>query len=266
MVAALRAAGCVFAEDEARLLADAAVSEPERTALVARRVAGEPLETLLGFAEFGGLRIHVEPGVFVPRRRTEFLAARAAALTRPGDLVLDLCCGAGAIGAVIAARAPGAEVYGADIDPGAVRCARFTLGAERVFEGDLFDPVPSQLRGRFAAIAVNAPYVPTASIALMPPEARLHEPPVALDGGSDGLAVHRRVAAAAPTWLRSQGSLLIETSDVQADRTAALFAAEGLHAAIQNDADLDATIVIATAAWEGRSSRPSRTDRCHKSW
>lgn len=246
VVAALRAAGCVFAEDEARLLTESARSPGELAALVTRRVAGEPLEPLLGFAEFDGLRVHVEPGVFVPRRRTEFLATRAAELIAAGDAALDLCCGAGAIGAVLAARVPGADVYAADVDPVAVRCARVTLGSERVFQGDLFDALPVGLRGRFAVIAVNAPYVPTDAIALMPPEARLHEPSVALDGGSDGLAVHSRIAAAAPAWLRRGGTLLIETSDKQAERTAALFAAAGLRATVESDAELDATIVAAT--------------------
>src|SRR5918993_4559434 len=112
LVNRLRAAGCVFAEDEAALLLEAVEGRPdagdELEGLVVRRVAGEPLEQLLGWAEFAGRRILVEPGVFVPRRRTEFLAAEAAPLTpaaaSDGHLavVVDLCCGAGAIGAAIA--------------------------------------------------------------------------------------------------------------------------------------------------------------------
>src|SRR5688572_21960081 len=98
VIAALRAGGCVFAEEEARLLLSAAVSDGELSALVDRRVAGEPLEHLLGWAEFCGLRIEVDPGVFVPRRRTEFLVRQAAARARPGATVVDLCCGSGAVG------------------------------------------------------------------------------------------------------------------------------------------------------------------------
>ena len=94
VVATLRAAGCVFAEDEARLLVDAARSPAELTALLERRVAGEPLEHLLGWAEFCGLRIAVAPGVFVPRRRTELLVRLAAPLLQRGDVVVELCCGA----------------------------------------------------------------------------------------------------------------------------------------------------------------------------
>src|SRR6516164_6224745 len=92
VVSRLRAAGCVFAEDEARLLTSAAGAPAELDAMVRRRVTGEPLEQVLGWAEFCGLRITVAPGVFVPRRRTEFLVRQAVALTKPGDLIVDLCC------------------------------------------------------------------------------------------------------------------------------------------------------------------------------
>ena len=95
IVSVLRAAGCVFAEDAARLLVGAAAG-PELDALVARRVGGEPLEQVLGWVEFAGRRVLVEPGVFVPRRRTELLVREAAA-RRPG-LVVELCCGVGAVG------------------------------------------------------------------------------------------------------------------------------------------------------------------------
>src|SRR6476469_2893108 len=94
VVAALRAAGCVFAEDEAALLAAAAASEAELDGMVARRASGVPLEHVLGWAEFCGLRIAVGPGVFVPRRRTELLVRLATPLLRPGDVVVELCCGA----------------------------------------------------------------------------------------------------------------------------------------------------------------------------
>lgn len=251
LVARLRAAGCVFAEEEAALLAEAAAgSADELERLVARRVAGEPLEPLLGWAEFGGMRLRVEPGTFVPRHRTELLAERAAqeAAARPGCAVLDLCCGVGAIGAAVARRVPGVRLYAADIEPAAVRCARFNLRPTgRVFEGDLFAPLPPEVRGGFGVIAVNAPYVPTAEIANMPPEARDHEPSVALDGGGDGLDVHRRIAAQAAEWLAPGGVLLIEASDGQAPVSAALFAAAGLAVSVERDDDRGSTVVVARA-------------------
>lgn len=249
VVARLRAAGCVFAEEEARLLAEAAAGPEELEALVARRVAGEPLEPLLGWAGFCGLRVHVEPGVFVPRQRTAFLVRRAAGLAPPDPLVLDLCCGAGAIGMAVAAALGGrVRLVAADVEPAAVRCARVNVEpAGRVFEGDLYDALPGELRGSFDVITVNAPYVPTGAIALMPPEARLHEPAVALDGGPDGLAVQRRVAAGAREWLAPGGVLLIETSSGQAGATAELFRAAGLRAAVESSEELEATVVIARA-------------------
>ncbi|WP_374009026.1 putative protein N(5)-glutamine methyltransferase [Leifsonia sp. LS-T14] len=251
IVARLRAAGCVFAEDEARLLVDAADDPDRLEELVSRRAAGEPLEPLLGWVDFCGLRLHVDPGVFVPRRRTELLARRAAALARAvvestgKAVVVDLCCGAGAIGAVIREAVPAAEVYAADLDPAAVRCARRNLPAERVFEGDLFAALPGGLRGRVDVLAVNAPYVPTAAIALMPPEARDYEPGVALDGGADGLDLHRRIAADAAAWLAPGGALLIEASAEQAATSAVLFDGAGLRTSIETDEDIGATVVLA---------------------
>jgi len=248
VVAALRAAGCVFAEDEARLLADAAGTPGELATLVARRVAGEPLEHVLGFAMFAGLRIAVEPGVFVPRQRTEYLVERAAAGTRPGAVVVDLCCGSGALGAALAASVGPVELYATDIDPVAVRCARRNLGpyGGRVFEGDLFAPLPATLRGRVAVLLANVPYVPSDEIALMPAEARDHEPRQALDGGADGLDVLRRVSAAAPGWLAPGGRLLVETSERQATVAAAVVAEHGLRPDVDHDPDRYATVLIAT--------------------
>ncbi len=194
VVARLRAAGCVFAEDEARLLMSAARTSAELDAMVGQRAAGLPLEQVLGWAEFCGLRISVAPGVFVPRRRTEFLVRQAVALARPGAVIVDLCCGAGAIGAALAAAVKEAEVHAADIDPAAVRCARQNLPGGRVYQGDLYAPLPAGLRGRVAILAANVPYVPSEEIGFLPPEARAHETRAALDGGADGLDVLRRVA------------------------------------------------------------------------
>ena len=244
-VARLRAAGCVFAEDEAGLLTAAARTPGELEAMVGRRAAGEPLEQVLGWAEFCGLRIAVAPGVFVPRRRTEFLFSEAVALARPGAVIVDLCCGAGAIGAALAAAVERAEVHAADVDPVAVRCARQNLPAARVYSGDLYEALPSGLRGRIAILAANVPYVPSEQIGFLPPEAREHEPRAALDGGADGLDVLRRVAAGAAEWLAPGGHLLSETSERQAALAAAVLTAGGLAARVARSPDLDATVIIA---------------------
>jgi release factor glutamine methyltransferase len=245
IVAQLRTAGCVFAEDEAELLIAAARSTEDLDAMVARRVAGQPLELVLGWAEFCGLRIAVEPGVFVPRRRTEFLVHQAAklAVERPGAVLLDLCCGAGAIAAALAHIVPGLEVHAADIDPAAVRCARRNVPGT-VYESDLFAALPAALHGRLNILTANVPYVPTSEIPLLPAEAREHESLTALDGGSDGLGILRRVAAGAPDWLAPGGGLLIETSERQAPDAVAAFAAAGLTARVA--ADPYATVIIGT--------------------
>ncbi|RSN24829.1 putative protein N(5)-glutamine methyltransferase [Amycolatopsis sp. WAC 01416] len=242
----LRKAGCVFAEDEARLLTEEARTPAELDTMVQRRVDGEPLEVILGWAGFHGLRIAVEPGVFVPRQRSELLVRHAVTLAGPGAVVLDLCCGTGALGAAIAAELGEIRLYAADIEPAAVRCARTNIAEAggQVFEGDLYTPLPASLRGRVDILVVNAPYVPTDAIALMPPEARDHEPRVALDGGHDGVDVHRRVAAEAPQWLAPGGHLLIETSESQAVNTAEAMAHNGLTPEVITDDELYATIVV----------------------
>lgn len=253
VVATLRAAGCVFAEDEARLLASAAGSAGDLAALVQRRAAGEPLEYVLGWASFCGLRITVEPGVFVPRRRTELLVHHATVLARRGagptgparPVVVDLCCGSGAVGAALATALGRVELYAVDIDPAAVRCARRNLPDHaRVYEGDLYQPLPESLRGRADILVANAPYVPTGSVGLLPREARLHEARVALDGGVDGLDVLRRVIAAAPRWLAAGGHLLVEASEAQAPRLIEAVAAGGLVAWSETSDELNATIVV----------------------
>lgn len=238
----LRAAGCVFAEEEAAVLLSTGAADLEP--LVARRVAGEPLEQVVGWASFCGLRVHVAPGVFVPRRRTEALVRRALPLLAPGGAVVDLCCGTGAVGAALLAAEPSLEVHGCDVDPAAVDCARRNLPPRRVHLGDLYAPLPAELAGRVDVLVCNAPYVPTDAVPLMPPEARDHEHLVALDGGADGLDVQRRVVAGAPSWLAPGGWLLVETSRAQAPGTAALFRAAGLSAEVHTDSDVDGTVVV----------------------
>ena len=279
IVARLRAAGCVFAEDEAQLLMAAARTPDDLDVMVDRRAEGLPLEQVVGWAEFCGLRIALTAGVFVPRRRTEFLVREAIALPRPapappghspasaGDrlVVLDLCCGSGAVGAAIAAALDQVEVHAADIDPAAVACARRNLAAVggQVYQGDLFEPLPSSLRGRVGLLVANVPYIPTGEIALLPPEARLHEPRTALDGGADGLDLLRRVAAGAPGWLAPGGHLLIETSERQAPQAADAFARSGLIPRVATSEEFSATVIIGTqpAVPPGTGPRPSAPGR-----
>jgi len=198
---------------------------------------------VLGWAEFCGQRISIDPGVFVPRRRSEFLVKHAATVMARGAVVVDMCCGSGAIGAALAAVRP-IELYAVDIDPAAVACARRNIDGH-VYEGDLCDPLPATLQGRVDVLVVNAPYVPPDEIAFMPPEARLYEAQVALDGGVDGLDIQRRVVASAPLWLGLAGTLVIETSDRQSAQTADMISSAGLQPTVLSCDELDATVVIA---------------------
>ncbi|MER6414584.1 putative protein N(5)-glutamine methyltransferase [Streptomyces humidus] len=248
LVIALRAAGCVFAEEEAELILDAAPTADEAAAMARRRAAGLPLEHVVGWAEFHGLRITVEPGVFVPRRRTEFLVDQALAAAPHASVVVDLCCGSGAVGAALAASLGPVELHAADIDPVAVGCARRNLAGHggQAYVGDLFAPLPARLRGRVDILAANVPYVPTGEVPLLPAEAREHEPLTALDGGGDGLDVLRRVAAEAPRWLAPGGCLLVETSGRQAPAAVEAFTRSGLAVRVARDGELSAHVILGT--------------------
>lgn len=253
VITRLRAAGSVFAEDEARLLLEAADTGRDLDSLVQQRAAGVPIEHLLGWVEFAGMRLRVTPGVFVPRKRTELLADTA--LHPPGrpprtsGTVVELCCGAGAVSAALAAALDPLELHAADIDPHAVRCAATNLPARaQVHEGDLAAPLPESLRGRVDVLVANAPYVPSGAVRSMPPEAREHEPLVALDGGDDGLDVQRRVVALAPRWLAPGGDLLVEVADHQAHLLCRAVAAAGLEPEIVRSAEIEATAVVGRAA------------------
>lgn len=276
MVARLRAAGCVFAEDEAALLLTEAPAD-RLAEWVDRRVAGEPLEHVLGWVLFDGLRLAVGPGVFVPRRRSELLVRQAVAAlgrsrTHDGGVpvasaasddepvVVELCCGVAAVATAIAHRIPGARVHAADIDPAAVDLARRNLVpvGGTAWLGDLDAPLPADLQGRVDVLVANAPYVPTAEVPFMPPEARDHEPLRALDGGADGVDVQRRVAAAAPRWLAPTGVLVVETSRHQAPVTAAAFRSSGLAARVVRSERLDGTVVVGRRDGRRRDRQPDR--------
>ncbi|WP_062462488.1 putative protein N(5)-glutamine methyltransferase [Demequina soli] len=247
VVARLRAAGCVFAEEEAALLIDAAAGDAGGLeALVARRVAGEPLETVVGWAAFAGLRIPVAPGVFVPRRRTELVARLAIAAAPRGGTVVDLCCGAGAIAAAVAHARPDLTAIAADVDPAAVALASRTLaplGASCLVSD--VDAALRHLDGTVDVVTTCPPYVPTGQIALMPREARDHEPTRALDGGPDGASLQREVLRASSRLLRPGGVAIVETSEALVDLTASAAVDEGLEAAVERDEELGAVVVVA---------------------
>jgi release factor glutamine methyltransferase len=247
VVARLRAAGCVFAEDEAALLRAEARDDAHLEAMVVDRVAGRPLEQILGWVEFRGLRVLVDPGVFVPRVRTEHIADLTVDLARAArrPVVVELCCGVAAIGAAVLAALDDVELVVADVDPAAVAAARRNLDDRAVvLHGDLDEPLPDRLRGRIDVLVANAPYVPTHAVGSMPPEARDHEPLVALDGGADGLDLGRRLVGVAHRWLAPGGHLVIETSRGQSAALLAAFVAAGLDARVTRDESRDGTAVV----------------------
>ena len=207
-------------------------------ALVARRARHEPLQYLLGEAEFCGIVIEVGPGVFIPRPETEALVDRALALG-PSDVatVLDLCAGSGAIACALGRRRPEWTVWAVERTAPAADCARANVrrlgleGRVRVLEGDLFGPLGGRVpAGAVDLVVANPPYLAAPILPTLSVEVRDWEPRTALDGGADGLDVIRRLLDAAPDWLRSEGGLLVEIGEEQGPAARALVRADGRYA------------------------------------
>ncbi|WP_238421227.1 SAM-dependent methyltransferase [Gordonia sp. 'Campus'] len=220
VVALLRGAGCVFAEQEAAILREHARDATELDDLCARRASGQPLEHLVGWVQFGNLRLSVGPGVFVPRQRSLLLArtAVAAARARVSPLVLEAFCGVAPIAASVANAVPGVGLHVVDADDTALAFARRNLpGGSGIHLGAGLGPLPTHLRGRVDVIAAVPPYVPDSARGLLAPEARDHEPPRALLGGPDGLDHVTALISAAREWLAVGGELLVEMNTAQYD-------------------------------------------------
>lgn len=203
-------------------------------ALLDRRAAHEPVQHIVGFEEFRGLRIAVTPDVLIPRPETEGLVERALELLaeRPGALVADIGTGSGAIACGLAAARPDLEVLAVDQSLGALAVASDNVRAlglasrVRLLAGDLFGPLAS-LGGSLDMVVANPPYLPSGTIAGLPAEVERFEPRLALDGGPDGMRVLRRIITEAPRFLRPGAWLLMEIGEEQAGPLASLMAAEG---------------------------------------
>lgn len=218
LVARLRAAGCVYADDEAaeirRVLGD---DEKAVDAVVAARTAGVPLEHALGTARFGGVEVEVGEGVFVPRLRAEPLIDEAVAAAPDARVIVDLGTGTGAIAAALRRRYPNAQVHGVDIDPNALRYAARN-GRRHGFEahlGDWWQALPRTLRGRVDLAVAYLPHVPTARLAGIPGDYRAHEPERAVAGGADGLDPLRAVVVGIDDWMAPDGVLVTFLADEQ---------------------------------------------------
>jgi release factor glutamine methyltransferase len=204
---------------------DRPLTPEERASLresVRRRAAGEPLQYISGEMAFRHLIVKVRPGVLIPRPETEVLvdavapAIEATVGERGEVLVVDLCTGSGCVALSIAQECPEALVWATDVSPLAVdvtlaNSLRLAL-AERlhVAEGDLFAPLPDDLRGSVDVVVANPPYIPSADLPALPAEVLGYEPGLALDGGRDGLDVARRIWTEALEWLRPGGTIALE--------------------------------------------------------
>jgi release factor glutamine methyltransferase len=226
IVRALATAGCVAPDAEADALLEAssegigAIEE-----LIHRRLRGEPLAWVTGSVRFCGVRVHVDPGVFVPRPHTQALARRAVTLLPFDGIAVDLCTGSGAVAAVVGSTHPRATVVATDVDPVAVACAR--RNGVLALEGDLDEPLSPSMRGRVDVMTAVVPYVPTEEMAFLPRDVVGNEPRRALDGGRRGTAVLTRAAEGAAGWLRPGGSVLLELGGDQADEVATTLADAG---------------------------------------
>jgi release factor glutamine methyltransferase len=244
LTARLAAGGFVAAEEEAEELLEAA-SGAELEALVERRLTGEPLAWITGWAPFLGLRVAVAPGVYVPRWQTELLAQRALERLPEGGVAVDVCTGSGALAVVLGAK-PGARVYASDISPEAVACAR--ANGVDAYVGDLFAPLLPM--GIVADVVTGVvPYVPTGELSLLQRDTFTFETPVSYDGGPDGCAILRRALSGAARVLRPGGALLLELGGDEAALLADDFEYAGyVDVRVLRDEDGDVRGVEATRA------------------
>jgi release factor glutamine methyltransferase len=203
--------------------------------MVERRVTGEPVQLIKGYAVFRGLEILARPGVFVPRDSTEFLAEQAIRRLRRrrAPVAVDLACGGGTVGLAVADEVPASRVYGTDISADAIRVARrnakrLELPNATFFTGDLFGALPSRLRGAVDVITLHPPYVAKLELHELPEEIRRFEPVHTLtDHSADGLGLIGRSAAESGEWLKPGGWLLIEVSPDRARSVARVMREHG---------------------------------------
>jgi release factor glutamine methyltransferase len=248
LAAQLAEAGFVAPEEEAdELLARAAGDAELLGSLVARRLTGEPLGWITGAITFCGIEIRVDPGVYVPRWQSEPLACRAVARLPADGTAVDLCTGAGAMAKTLMTRRPGARVVASDVDERAVACA--SANGVEVFGGDLFEPLPSTLRGNVDVVVGVVPYVPTPDLPLLQRDTLTFESPLSYDGGPDGTAILRRALTESLAFLRRGGAVLLELGPDQPQALADDLARHGyVDVTVVRDEDGDVRGLEATLA------------------
>lgn len=240
----LREAGCLLPNEEARLLVESGATGARLSSMIDRRLAGEPVETVLGWVDFVGQRLVVQSGVFVPRRRTQLLAQTCLDLVPDTGVLVELCCGVAPVAAVVMAGAPTVEVHVADVSGLALECAQENVPLASHHQGDLYAALPDHLLGRVSVIAANAPHVPTAEMALMPREALAHEPRRALDGGPEGTQIQRLLVAEAAQWLAPAGVIALESGPDAADQVTTAMREVGLGVEVRDDPAVHGCVVL----------------------
>jgi release factor glutamine methyltransferase len=244
--------------------------------LVARRVAREPVQVVIGRTWFRELELHCEDGVFVPRPETEVVAGLAIAAARAAGaspLVVEPCTGTGAIALSVAVEVAGARVIATDVDPAAVALARRNLDHVRngeagaqlrargvtILEGDLLAPVPDELRGQVEVLVANPPYLPAADRGTWAPEVADHDPDRALVGGPDGHEIVDALLDAAARWLAPGGSVIIEIDERRGADALATATTVGLvDPVIERDLTGADRAIVARRAASSADPRPSR--------
>jgi release factor glutamine methyltransferase len=243
----------VLGTERSRLPLVDAVGATDRArydALVARRAAREPLQHLTGTAWFRHVSLEVGPGVFTPRPETELLAGWAvdAASALEAAVVVDLCTGSGAIAKSLADEVHSATVHAVEADPPAYAWALRNLAGTGVDlrQGD-FATAFDDLLGRVDVVVCNPPYVPLEAWESVAPEARDHDPHLALFSGADGLDAIRVLAVRAAELLRPGGVVGVEHADVQGESVPAIFSATGRWTEVRDHPDLTGRARYTTA-------------------
>lgn len=249
----MRAGGIESPEAEARWIAEGAGGR-DVDELVRRRLAGEPLQYVLGTAAFRRLELRVGPGVFVPRPETELVAERAMELLPDAGLLVDLCTGSGAIALSVADERPDARVVASELSAAALRWAASNRDAlesrVELCHGDLFDPLPRELAGGVDVVVANPPYVDPSERRVLPRDVVDHEPEAALFAPEEGTAVITRIASEAGAWLRRDGWLVLEIGETQAASVRSILVDAGF-ADVSIAPDLTGRERVAEGRWPG---------------
>ena len=200
--------------------------------LARQRLAGVPLQHLEGTVQFGPIELQADRRALVPRPETEHLWEEAVAAlgeAGPGTVIVDLCTGSGNLALALKHRFPAARLFATDSSSEALSLAvenGRNLGLDVAFlEGDLFEPLPTDLYERVDLLVANPPYVSEAEFDDLPVDVREHDPRAALVAGPEGDEVLARIAENAYWWMGTGGWLFCEIGESQADRALELFGA-----------------------------------------